>query len=77
MFAKGGANCKSSKFPLEHPGAPMPYCMKFHGGYALHGSYEVRPYNASHGCIRILPEDARWLSQNLVRPGTRVIVRPY
>jgi hypothetical protein len=77
VYAKGTAACKSSKFPLEHPGAPMPYCMYFRGGYAIHGSYEVRPYNASHGCIRLYPQDAHWLSQNAIHPGTKVVVRPY
>lgn len=77
VYSKGSATCKSSKYPLERPGAPMPYCMYFHGGFAIHGSYEVRPYNASHGCIRLYPQDAHWLSQNVIHPGTRVIVRPY
>lgn len=77
IYAKGSANCKSKKFPLGRGGAPMPYCMFFHGGYALHGSYEVPNYNASHGCIRIVPSEAAWLSNNFVRPGTKLIVRPY
>lgn len=77
VYMKGPSNCKSSKFPIEHPGAPMPYCMFFHGGYAIHGSFDIPDYNASHGCIRIHPVAAQWLSQNFVVPGTRVIVMPY
>lgn len=72
-----GAKCKSKIFPIPHGGAPMPYCAYFRGGYAVHGSYEVRPYNASHGCIRIHPSDAAWLTQNILRPGSTVIVKPY
>lgn len=77
VYAKGNASCKSSKFPVGRGGAPMPWCMYFHNGFAVHGSYEVRNYNASHGCIRIYPADAYWLSHNLIRVGTVVIVKPY
>jgi lipoprotein-anchoring transpeptidase ErfK/SrfK len=51
--------------------------MFFHGGYAIHGSYQVPGYNASHGCIRVHPSDAEWLSDNFVRYGTKVVVKPY
>ena len=56
----------------------MPYCMHFTKFYAVHGSYEVVPgRNVSHGCIRIYPEAARWLSENFMNIGTTVIVKPY
>lgn len=55
----------------------MPYCMFFRGNYAIHGSPDVPNYNASHGCIRVLPSAARWLSRNFIRIGTTVIVRSY
>ncbi len=77
VTGKGGPGCVSSKFPVGEGGAPMPWCMYFHGGFAIHGSYEVRNYNASHGCIRIEPSDAKWLSQEFMDIGTTVIVRPY
>lgn len=77
VHRKGSAYCKSSKYPIGRGGAPMPYCMFFHGGYAIHGSYDVPNYNASHGCIRVKPHDARWLSQDFIDYGTTVIVRPY
>jgi hypothetical protein len=76
VYAHGGAGCKSKKFPVGRGGAPMPYCSYFHGGYAVHGSYEVRSYNASHGCIRIYPADAKWL-QTVLPVGSTVIVKPY
>lgn len=63
IYAKQGAGCISSKYPVGRGGAPMPYCMFFHGGYALHGSYDVPGYNASHGCIRMFVKDAKWLNQ--------------
>lgn len=77
VYSIGSADCISSKFPVGRGGAPMPYCMFFDGGYAVHGSYEVPNYNASHGCIRVRPSAAQWLSKNFMRPGTTVIVLPY
>ena len=41
VYNKGGSDCKSRKFPIGRGGAPMPYCMFFHGGFAMHGSYDV------------------------------------
>ncbi|MBS0357981.1 MAG: L,D-transpeptidase [Proteobacteria bacterium] len=84
FFRKQGADCISSKFPIETDGgAPMPYCMHFNGGYALHGSFEVPGYRASHGCIRLFSEDARWLNQEFIDlpgngrgQGTAVIIQP-
>jgi L,D-transpeptidase ErfK/SrfK len=76
-----GIDCVSTKFPVdkEGGGAPMPYCMFFQGGYALHGSDEVPGYNASHGCVRVFIEDAKWLNESFVKtPGrTKVVVLPY
>lgn len=66
---KQGAGCKSSKYPKPNGGAPMPYCMHFYRGYAMHGSNTVPGFNASHGCVRIFNEDAQWLNQNFIRVG--------
>jgi lipoprotein-anchoring transpeptidase ErfK/SrfK len=46
-------------------------------GYAIHGSYELPDYNASHGCIRITPVVAQWLNENYIDVGTTVIILPY
>ena len=77
VHSKGGAGCKSSRFPVGRGGSPMPWCMFFSKYYAIHGSYEVPNHNASHGCIRVIPSDANWLSHNFVHIGTKVVVRPY
>lgn len=71
---KGDAKCKSHTYPVDNPGAPMPYCMFFHGGYAMHGSGEVPGYNASHGCVRMWVDDAKWLNQEFAGVGTSVVV---
>lgn len=77
VFHKKGANCISTKYPVGKGGAPMPYCMFFYGGYAMHASF-LPGYNASHGCVRMFYEDAKWLNQYFVdmgRNGTKVWVR--
>lgn len=75
--SKGGADCVSNKYPVGEGGAPMPYCMFFNGGYAVHGSYHVPNHPASHGCIRLEPATALWLRDNFMQIGTVVKVQPY
>lgn len=84
MIRKQGPECESSKYPIETDGgAPMPYCMHFYRGFAIHGSDTVPGYNASHGCVRVLTEDAEWLNTQFIdlpdsgRQPTKVIVIPY
>ncbi len=78
VLSKGGAGCKSTIYPMPHGGAPMPYCMFFTHYYAVHGSNELSATaNISHGCIRIQPSAARWLSENFMNIGTKVVVKPY
>lgn len=73
IYTKQGAYCKSTKYPVGRGGAPMPYCMFFHKGFALHGSNDVPGYHASHGCIRLFTKDAQWLNQEFT-PGGKVAV---
>ncbi len=59
---KGGAGCKSNTFPMPDGGAPMPYCVFFHRGYAIHGwRGRFTKRHLSHGCVRVSVEDAQWL----------------
>ena len=65
-------------FSRKYDWSPMPYSIFFHGGYAIHGSYEIshlgRP--ASHGCIRLHPANAAMLFE-LVQEhiaDTRIVV---
>jgi len=43
--------------------APMPYSTFFYGGFAIHGTMEVRNLGrpVSHGCVRLSPDNARVL----------------
>ena len=47
-------------FSRKYDWSPMPYSIFFDGGYAIHGSYEISHLGspASHGCIRLHPENA-------------------
>ncbi len=61
--------------------APMPYSIFFRGGYAIHGTTEIKRLGrpVSHGCVRLHPDNARLLF-NLVReagrPNSRIVIRP-
>lgn len=74
IYRKEGSGCVSTKFPVGRGGAPMPYCMYFYNGFALHGSYEVPGYNASHGCVRMFVNDAKWLNQEFLADDIHVAV---
>ncbi len=70
---KQGSDCISSEFPVKtNGGAPMPYCMHFYKGIALHGSKALPGHNASHGCVRVYTRDARWLNESFATIGTKI-----
>ena len=50
-------------FSKKYYNSPMPHSIFFHGGYAIHGSYEIHRLGgpASHGCIRLHPANAATL----------------
>jgi hypothetical protein len=50
----------ASWFSKMYYNSPMPHSIFFHGGYAIHGSYEISRLGgpASHGCIRLHPANA-------------------
>lgn len=77
IVEKRGQGCASTRYPVGRGGAPMPYCMFFNKNYALHGSYDVPGYNASHGCVRLFIDDAQWLNQDFTEGDgrTRVIIQ--
>ena len=84
VFSKENEKCSSNVFPIGKGGAKMPYCMYFHKGFALHGSTDIPGVRASHGCVRMFIEDAKWLNHEFVElssernnfKGTTIIVRP-
>lgn len=86
VYSLGSSDCFSTKFPLPDGGAPMPYCMYFENGQALHGEPNGLPgYNASHGCVRMYVNDAEWLRYDFIEGptagnsyrGTKILVKSY
>jgi hypothetical protein len=59
-------------FSKEWDDAPMPYSMFFTGqGHAIHGSYHIKRLGtrASHGCVRLAPENAAILFDLVDKAG--------
>ena len=51
--------------------SPMPHSIFFHGGYAIHGTYDIAQLGgpASHGCVRLDPENAATLFELVEHEG--------
>jgi lipoprotein-anchoring transpeptidase ErfK/SrfK len=47
----------------KYENAPMPWSIFFYGGYAIHGTTDLKHLGqvASHGCVRLDPENAKLL----------------
>ena len=60
----------------KYHNSPMPHSIFFHGGYAIHGTYDLaelgRP--ASHGCVRISPAHAATLYALVQAEGATIHV---
>ncbi len=66
-------------FSKKYYNSPMPHSIFFHNGFAIHGSYEIRRLGgpASHGCVRLHPNNAATLFALFNREGagnTRIVV---
>jgi hypothetical protein len=61
----------ASWFSKLYYNSPMPHSIFFHGGYAIHGSYEINRLGgpASHGCIRLHPANAATLFELVEAEG--------
>jgi hypothetical protein len=66
-------------YSRQYEMTPMPWAMFFHRGYAMHATTEV--YNlgrvASHGCVRLRPDNAATLYSLVRRQGmanTKIVV---
>jgi L,D-transpeptidase ErfK/SrfK len=83
ISAKRGRYAVSGKYPINKDdktksgGAPIPYYMQFARGYGLHASSTLPGRHASHGCIRLFYEDAKWLHNEFVSIGMDIIIKPY
>jgi len=59
--------------------APMPYAIFYDGHYAIHGTDQIKRLGkpASHGCVRLHPDNAKILFQMVKAEGmenTRVVI---
>jgi hypothetical protein len=66
-------------FSKKYYNSPMPHSIFFHGGFAIHGSYEISRLGgpASHGCVRLHPSNAATLYALVQSEGagnTRIVV---
>ncbi len=54
--------------------SPMPHSIFFDGGFAIHGTYETAWLGqpASHGCVRISPENAATLFEMVKQEGATI-----
>lgn len=57
----------------------MPYAVFFNGGYAVHGTYELKRLGrpASHGCVRLEPRNAATFFSMTSEAGlknTRIVI---
>jgi lipoprotein-anchoring transpeptidase ErfK/SrfK len=52
-----------SYFSRKYENAPMPWSVFFKGGFAIHGTTDVKHLGrpVSHGCVRLHPDDAELL----------------
>jgi lipoprotein-anchoring transpeptidase ErfK/SrfK len=63
----------------KYDDAPMPFAVFFNGGYAVHATFDLKRLGrpASHGCIRLHPENAAEFfalaSQNGLK-NTKIVV---
>jgi len=50
-------------YSSKYENAPMPWSIFFHGGYAIHGTTDIKHLGrvASHGCVRLDPANAKLL----------------
>jgi lipoprotein-anchoring transpeptidase ErfK/SrfK len=62
-----------SWFSRKYDNAPMPHSIFFHGGIAIHGTYEIRYLGrpVSHGCVRLYPSNAAVLYELVQQEGLR------
>jgi lipoprotein-anchoring transpeptidase ErfK/SrfK len=59
--------------------APMPFAIFYDGNYAIHGTDQIKRLGkpASHGCVRLHPDNAKILFQMVKAEGmenTRVVI---
>jgi hypothetical protein len=72
----GVQRLEAMHYSRKYHNSPMPHSIFFRGGYAIHGTYEMGSLGApaSHGCIRIAPENAALLYDIVRAEGARIAI---
>lgn len=63
----------------KYNNAPMPYAVFYNGGYAVHGTNDLKRLGrpASHGCVRLNPKHAALFFSMVQKSGnsnTRIVI---
>jgi lipoprotein-anchoring transpeptidase ErfK/SrfK len=60
-------------YSSKYENSPMPYSIFFHGGYAIHGTGDIKNLGqvASHGCVRLHPDNAKLLYDLVKQVGMK------
>jgi hypothetical protein len=70
----GVQSLQTMHYSKKYHNSPMPHSIFFHGGFAIHGTYDLanlgRP--ASHGCVRISPANAATLYALVRQEGATI-----
>jgi lipoprotein-anchoring transpeptidase ErfK/SrfK len=63
---------KKMHYSKQYNGAPMPYAVFFHKGYAMHGTSSVKRLGrrASHGCVRLRTSNAKKFFRLVQKSGS-------
>ena len=63
-------------FSAKYDNAPMPHSIFFTGGYAIHGTGAVGHLGhvASHGCVRLAPDNAAALYDMVKQEGATIVI---
>jgi lipoprotein-anchoring transpeptidase ErfK/SrfK len=64
---------KKMHYSRKYDNAPMPHSVFYHGGFAIHATPHVKALGrpASHGCVRLSPQNARTLFKLIHQAGMK------
>jgi hypothetical protein len=80
FYTPGGAfapvRLERMHYSKKYHMSPMPYSIFFRGGFAIHGTYDVRElgHPASHGCVRLSPGNAATLYGMVKSEGALIAI---
>ena len=72
----GVQSLQAMHYSRKYHNSPMPHSIFFHGGYAIHGTYETAALGraASHGCVRLSPSHAAELYGMVEAEGASISI---